>query len=153
MSANSTNRPDKLGLIINRSGNETLSPLIKHVDELLILQDQLNNLLESPLVEHCRVCNYSDDTLSLQTDSPAWAARLRYKIPEILVYFRDNCLFTSLKTIRIRVRPDDSTAQTNTGRKIHLSVATATLLKQIADNIDDSELRKSLYQLAEHQND
>ncbi|QKT03039.1 DUF721 domain-containing protein [Ectothiorhodospiraceae bacterium 2226] len=57
-----------------------------------------------PAAAHCRVGCVRDGTLILYTDSPAWAARLRYCAPAVLARLHTGGEPT-VAQVRVKVRP------------------------------------------------
>jgi hypothetical protein len=134
---------------IIRARSRTLSSLYEHVASILSCQGKLRSELGLPLAEHLVVADISRETLTLHTDSPAWASRLRYNIQNILKIARCNCDPGGFKSVRIKVviRDTDDTPK----RQIsHPSEHTITLIDQTARSIKDHNLRASLLSLARH---
>src|SRR3990172_7179751 len=61
-----------------------LRPLISRVEMLRHATEALHSSLPASLHAHCQVANIEGHTLSIVTDSSAWAAKLRYLIPALL---------------------------------------------------------------------
>jgi len=114
-----------------------------------MFQDKLKTKLPSPLCEHFILANISEDTLTLHTDSPAWAARLRFITPDILKYAQQLRRLHSPQTIRIKVVPPASQS-TSVKRMINLSHKNAQLIQDTADSINDPVLRAALTRLAQN---
>lgn len=134
--------------LLNREKGE-LAGLFRHVSELRMFQDKLKTKLPSPLCEHFILANISEDTLTLHTDSPAWAARLRFITPDILKYAQQLRRLHSPQTIRIKVVPPASQS-TSVKRMINLSHKNAQLIQDTADSINDPVLRAALTRLAQN---
>ncbi len=134
--------------------NSVLGRLCQHADYLVHLEKKLCLFLDSPLNTHCSVANYVNDTLVLHSDSAAWAAKLRYNIPAILNYMKNECNLIALKTIRIKIKlPDNSTQPGPVRRKPVISRASALFINQTAATMPDDDLRLSLLKLAKHNQD
>lgn len=126
-----------------------LGRLIQHGDRLRELESRLTAHLEPPLNQHCQIANYANNTLTLHTDSPTWAAKLRFITPDILNFMRNNCSLSEIKTVRIRIMiPDTKTA--NTAKHLTLSPSTADHIKEVALSVTDDGLRHSLLKLSKH---
>lgn len=104
MARNSTKLPLPIGSFLN-SETGVLGNLIQQIELLKILNQNLTSFLDSPLNAHCTVANYANDIMVLHTDSPVWASRLRYILPQLLNFMQDQCGLVSIKTIRIKVMP------------------------------------------------
>lgn len=141
--------PDIGTLLTGKSGN--IHALYRHAQKLIDIQNTLKNMLPSPVNEHVSVANHVNNTLTIYTDSAAWAARLRFTIPDMLNSLNQNDKYTSVKTIRIKVQPHETPQPTMSYQKLSISTDTAILLKHVADTINDPELRESLLKLSRHQ--
>jgi len=126
-----------------------LGQLIQHGARLRELECQLTAHLGPPLNRHCRIANYANNTLTLHTDSPGWAAKLRFITPDILNFMRNNCHLSEIKTVRIRIMIPD-TKPVKTSKHLALSQTTAGHIKEVASSMSDEGLRQSLFRLSEH---
>lgn len=125
--------------------------LFLHAGYLSQLEKKLHLFLESPLNTHCKIANFSNETLVLHSDSAAWAAKLRYNIPAILNYMQTECRLTTLKTVRIRIKLPEQSSQAKSASKNNLiSRDSANYLNQMADSMSDADLRLSLLKLSRH---
>lgn len=138
--------PDIGTLLTEKSGK--IHGLYRHVKKLIDIQEQLKTMLPAPLNEHITVANLANDSLTIYTDSAAWAARLRFNIPEMLKSLNLNNICTSVKSIRIKVIPPDNTQLPPHEQKLSISNDTALLLEHVADTIGDPDLRESLLKLS-----
>ena len=134
-------------LVNNRS--EILPPLFNRALKLSVVQKKIRSKLETPLSEHLIVADFNDQTLTLHTDSPAWAAKLRYNISNILNIARTSCGLSSLRSIRIKVVLSENTA-TSKKRKIELSDQSKQLILNAADSTSDPQLRSLLLRLSKN---
>jgi len=143
------------------SSNDQLNKLYHHAKDICALNEKLHKHLASSLSSHCNVANYSDETLTVNADTSAWASKLRYCIPDILKFAKLECGLTNLKTVRVKVSPihhkvnQSKTGQskfsdTNPARKVRLSKKSADFIKNIAKTINDPELRKSILKISTH---
>ena len=143
------------------SSNDQLNKLYHHAKDICALDEKLHKHLAPSLSSHCNVANYSDETLTVNADTSAWASKLRYCIPDILKFAKLECGLTNLKTVRVKVSPihhkanQSKTGQskfsdTNPTRKAHLSKKSADFIKNIAKSINDPDLRKSILKISNH---
>jgi len=123
-----------------------LSSMLTHIGALRQLQKHLCSRLPPPLNQHITIANFHQQTLIVHTDSPTWAAKLRFKIPDILDIARNNRHLTDIQTVRIKVMPVEQTTDRAPPAKI--SPQTAGILRQAAENTTDTALRSSLYNLS-----
>lgn len=135
-----------IGSLIADKKNK-FSSLYHHALELIRLQQILKDAIQRPLGDHITVANVVNNILTIYTDSAAWAARLRFSIPEMLDSLDKKAPDLSIKSIRIKVMPTDNPG-TETGYKPALSEKNSLLLKNVADSISDAELREALLRLS-----
>jgi len=132
-------------LMAAKSGQ--IQKIYQHALKLIELQKKLKATLPAPLSDHVSVASLSNHTLTVHTSSAAWAARLRFKTPDMLATLNREKVDSPIKTIRIKVNPPDFVRQ-KTPEKLSLSPATSQLLQNVADSISDPELRESLLRLS-----
>lgn len=149
MSNKSTNKPVAFSSLF-KSKNSELGTLCQHAAFLSDIEKNLLSFLGFPLNTHCKLANYANDTVILHSDSPAWAAKLRYNTPLILDLLRTRCRLNTLKTIRIKVNPPVSPASTLPVKRLTLSPASAEFISQVANSMTDDNLRLSLLKIAKH---
>ncbi|MGB5540136.1 MAG: DUF721 domain-containing protein [Gammaproteobacteria bacterium] len=99
-------KPLKINEII---GTHAQSRLVAQARLLMNLEAQLQQLLPDPLQAHCHLLAVNGKILVLAADSPAWAVRLRFHTHQ-LVKKLTLPGGVSLRSIRIRVRPPETTA-------------------------------------------
>ncbi|TAJ92451.1 MAG: DUF721 domain-containing protein [Gammaproteobacteria bacterium] len=126
----------------------SLNTLIKKAKLLVGLQEYMRVALGPPLGQHLAVANLSAGNLTLYSDSPAWAARLRFKIPD-MYRIAENYGFGNLKSVRIKVIRVDS-ARSTPKASLFLSGQAAAQVLRTASSIDDERLRESLERLGTH---
>jgi hypothetical protein len=132
------------------SNNDILADLYNRSLAMIELQDSIRHELGAPLNEHLYIANFSPETITVFTDSSAWAAKLRFHATEILAIARHKPGFVTLKTVHVRISPM-LTSKTGIENPVALSPATAELLRRTAETINDTELRTSLLQLSLNQ--
>jgi hypothetical protein len=133
-----------------KGNNSILTSLCGRADYLHQMSLKLCSYLPAPLNVHCKLANITDDTVIMHADSSAWAARLRYSIPEILNIMRNQLNTINIKSIRIKVMFPDKKSHTNTGRTLTISKQTARLLADCAKSTTDPALRSTLLRLSSH---
>lgn len=132
-----------------RSSPGTLAKIQARIAQITHFQDKLRSELGAPLSEHLNVANFSDDTLVLHTDNPAWASRLRFNIQTILRIARLNCGLAGLKSVRIKVVIPNLDRKTKK-RSFSVSENTANMIGATTASINDHKLRTSLANLSKH---
>lgn len=120
--------------------------------DLIKLQESLRHEIGTPLGEHLYLANFSQDSIIIFTDSPAWAAKLRFKTTRILEIAKNITGLTRLKTVRIRIDPGLITDRENE-KPAAISFATSELLRKVADNINDTDLQRSLVRLSQNKSE
>jgi hypothetical protein len=136
--------------------SEQLNNLYTHAKGIYALNEKLQKHLDPSLSSHCTVANYSDETLTVNAETSAWASKLRYCVPDILNYAKHECGLTKLKSVRIKVSPiQNKTSQsdfssTHSVRKASLSKKSADFIKNVAKSIKDPALRKSILKISKH---
>jgi hypothetical protein len=127
-----------------------LKALLAHAARLESLSRQISAWLPEPLAEHARVANVDPQRLVLQTDSPAWATRLRYLAPPLLAYLKQQPDLAGLLNVQVRIRPAASGTADRPGRRPQFSRLASESLQAAAEGHSDAELRDALIRLAEH---
>ncbi len=122
-------------------------PLLERARRLQRMEQAVLRLLPEDLAAHCSVMNLKNETLILGVASPAWAARLRFAVPEFTRQLQCQ-LSLAITGIDIRVLPESLDIQPVSRRPESLSMDNATLLAQTAESVDHPELREALYRLA-----
>lgn len=133
-----------------KADTSIIGKLIQHIEFLKDLEQKFLSFLAPPLNKHCTVANYANDTLVLHTDTPAWASKIRYNTPRLLLFLQNECGLAALKTIRIKVVPLPSQYARLTNKSWKLDEHTAGLIWQAAATITDESLRQSLQKISCH---
>lgn len=137
--------PPRVSHIVTRFG--LLKQLKDQTDRLTALDDRLKGHVEAPLSKHMTLATIRDNCLVIQADSPTWAARLRYKTPEILASLADDGIFPAVHSIRIRSMTADQPPSPPSARP-YMSPDSAAELKAQASSIEDEGLRTAILRLA-----
>ena len=127
----------------------TMSVLYQRMAELKTLQEKLKAKLPPPLREHFTLANINESTLTIHTDSPAWAARFRFLTADILNHAQQLCSSNSPTTIRIKVvLPVNQSAKNR--RSIKLTNKNSKLILEAANSITDPVLKDALKRLSQN---
>jgi hypothetical protein len=148
MNATRKSKPAILNELLTAS-SDSLASIFAHARRLARIQVQLRAGLPGSLASHVIVANADDSTLVIHTDSPAWAARLRYQIPVILDLAKEKCALASIHNVRIKVKIPAEDSVTSAREPVLSERARRTLL-QSAESTEDPELQASLRRLARH---
>ncbi|NKB38911.1 MAG: DUF721 domain-containing protein [Gammaproteobacteria bacterium] len=130
-----------------KGNTEAFAALQKRAAELQLIHEQIQSILPPPLGEHFTLANVNHNCLTLHTDSPAWAARLRFKTAEILNTIKPLCDTNPPKSIRIKVVPPVSVS-TKPKHRQKMSGKNAQLILDTANSINDPLLRDALNRLS-----
>lgn len=131
---------------ILRSGPD-ISRIISHSNSLLKLQSIIRANINPPECDHIYLASVSQDTAILYTDSPAWASKLRFRTQQLLDIIRKYSEYPDINTIRIKVSPGLFKPEDHeTDGK--LSPKTTKFLEEIANNIEDPDLKSALIRLS-----
>ena len=129
--------------------NNTLGNLYSHSLDILKLQKIICDTLGQPLSNHLHLSNVNSDTLLLYTDSPTWAAKLRFSATEIIKIVNQFTNFNKVTTIRVKINPSLCIV-TDSENRLLISSSTAQHLENVAENINDYEIKSSLLKLAQN---
>jgi hypothetical protein len=87
---------------------------------------------------------------TVQTDSPAWATRLRYCLPTLQRQLSDQLAFAVPK-LRVRIIPISMESPPPLPpRRLELSSRAGNVLSEAANGLADQELSAALKRLARH---
>lgn len=64
--------------------NSILTDIVQKTKTINALNGTLYKILPQPLNQHCRVANIRNKCLVIEIDSPNWATKIRFIIPELL---------------------------------------------------------------------
>jgi hypothetical protein len=128
---------------------EALRAILNAVERQRLLLAAVQARLAPPLDQHCRYADLDNGRLTLVTDSPVWAARLRFLAPELLTGLHET--HGVIKECRVRVQPTSlpTRAPTQAHRAIAMPPAAARLLLAAAEAQAGTELGLALRRLAE----
>ena len=124
--------------------------MLQHAKRLDALTDQVRKHLPRDLAEKSQVIDYKNNVLVLLTESPVWAARLRFASTGLRKALSSA---GSLPVARIRVRvAPEALHPVPPGRQTppRISAANARLLKQTALGLEDKPPAMALTRLADH---
>ena len=127
-------------------------PLLERAQKLLRLEQTVLQLLPEDLSLHCRVLNLRSKALIVSAPSSAWAARLRFAAPELVRQLRSRYAL-DVETLQIRIRPQTPENRPVRHTQPKLSLESANLLAQTAQNIEHRGLQEALVRLAANARD
>jgi len=98
---------------------------------------------------HCRLANIAGSRLVLQTDSPAWASRVRYEAPRLLEQLKQHPELARLDAVSVTIAPPAATPAKAPKRRKPLSDSARATLRAAADSVSDPALGIALRRLAD----
>lgn len=128
--------------------NDRIAAYLATIERNTRLLRAIRNILPPPLDQHCLHAALDAGELTLVTDSPVWASRLRFFAPEL-----ENTLATrygSIATRRVHIQPRATIPTQTPGetRKYRLSARTRQHLMEAAGGIEDAQIAAALRRLA-----
>ena len=98
---------------------------------------------------HIQLATIRDGKLILTADSSAWAAKLRYRVPDLHKQMAESKDFGNIQTIRVKVARSSQIRDPLKSRKaLPISEFAAGALERQAESLDDLALRGALLRLA-----
>lgn len=124
-----------------------LALLLPHIETLQRVSRRVYQCIPPILRGRCVVANYKNHVLILHAETPAWATRLRFLLPDLQKQLAADSLFENLSEIQVRTEPQ-SADRTKPQRQIAISAASAAVVKSLAEGIPDPALQAALLRLA-----
>ncbi len=124
--------------------------LCKKANSIQEIDHKLKKLLDPSLQDKFELANIKADVAILLVSSSAWATRLRYNIPAILNALNNQLNFTSVKTIRIKVKKPILDNPVSSKKPNYLSDNSAQFLNEVANNFNDPQLRACIIKLSKN---
>lgn len=131
------------------SDSETRGALLALIDQQRQLLQAIRARLLPPLDAHCLFATLEEGQLTLITDSPAWASRLRFQVPELMADL--GSLEGEIAACRVRIQPQTVARRGPEveRQRARISPATASLIRQAGEVQGDTELGRALRRLAQ----
>lgn len=131
------------------TNNDIFANIYKRSLAILKVQESVRLKLGPVLAGHLHVANMSTDTITIYTDSQAWATKLRFQTSEIINITRQATGLSGLISVRIKVSPALTAAVKPAPEKsVLMSPATSRLLAKVAASIDDPALQAAILKLS-----
>ncbi len=142
--------PRQLATLLTQ-GSGNLAQLAQKSKQISDLNHFLAGCVGDTIAQNCRVSNYSQGILTIETDNSAFATRLQFMSRQILTDFRQNVL-PDLADLYIKVLPGEQYYQKSIPQETpsrHLSEQAGEAILAAASHAPES-LRKKLERLAAH---
>ena len=142
------NKPKPIAEMLNPASN--LGRLKRHVGQIKRLEKELRRRLPSPLGEDYSwsVGNFRDRHLTLFTENPGQASRLRFMQQQFLENVQS--IQSGIETISIKVIYQGAEREEPKKPSRKLSQEAAENISASAEHIKDSELKAVLQRLSQH---
>lgn len=125
-----------------------LAYLVAQSDRLARINRAFLAYLPPHLHDHAALVALSDDAWIIQTDSPAWATRLRYVLPSLRNQLAE-FLGADVPPLNIRIKPA-AAKSAPPQRRVTLTHENAALIEGAAQAVEDDRLGAALLRLARH---
>ena len=133
-----------------RRPRSRVAQLVAKTQRLAQFNQILQAFLPPHLQEHATLAKLDAKDWVVQTDSSAWATRLRYVLPNLRPQLEKQ-LGISIPPPRIRIAPPAIPAPAQPPpRRLTVTNATVNMLETTADNLADEGLGAAMRRLAEH---
>lgn len=139
--------PTKLDTIVTH--NPILRKLFRNAAKHQNTAIRVKNLVAEPLRSHIQLAVVHEDTIVLTADSSAWAAKMRYQVPNLITQIKKISEFSEIQTIRVKVSKSSSADNQPRNRKaLPISTPCASALQKKASSVNDPALKEVLLRLA-----
>ena len=132
-----------------RNPKGQLAKLLAQTDKLQHVNRVFRAYLPNHLHEHAMITTMSAKVWVVQTDSSAWATRLRYVLPNLQQQLSDH-LKKPVPPLTIRIKPGNTVEAAVEPRRMALTEKTAKLLEGTARDLNDQRLGSALLRLSRH---
>ena len=123
--------------------------LVQQARWLHDLNQQLLLILPLEFEGHVQLAGLHHGILTLEADSPAWAAKTRYLTHEISKQLAHKTGLT-IKSVKLVIRPSSGTQTKRQRKNPYISKQSAHQLKSLARVIEHGPLKNALNKLAKH---
>ncbi len=126
--------------------------LSHELDSIARLEKAWERCVPAPLGLHTRPLSYRSGRLLVQATSSLWASRLRHQRERVIAALQQEPALEGLAALQIRIAPAAQAADTEGETKrskptAGLSAATAALIADVAEAIEDPDLKAALRRL------
>jgi predicted nucleic acid-binding Zn ribbon protein len=141
--------------LANYLSDEVFARLGRQLEWLQILERVWAARVASPLSSHTRPVSYRSGRLIVHAESSVWANRLRHQRAGVIAAVRKEPVLEGLLELTVRVAPSGAVREAATPRRPaktpgRLSESAAALIKAMASDVHDPELRSALERLGSH---
>lgn len=130
--------------------------ILQKSQQLLTLNESVKVYLGPNIRPYCQVANLIDNHLIIVVANGSIATQIRFSVPDLLSKFKQNPLLKNIKSIHCKVQPslNQSYESLKPAQPIMplISKESAAIIQEIAQEIKDERLKKSLLRLADNVN-
>lgn len=123
--------------------------LLQKASQLKALNQELLLILPMEFDGHIQVAGVHRSLLTLEADSPVWAAKIRYLTYEITKQLSSKTGL-KIKSIKVTVQPSTESKKDSIRKKPYISKYSAHQLESLANSITYPRLQQALKRLAKH---
>lgn len=128
---------------------DELQAIFAHAKKIISLNEEVKKNLPENLAKNCKVGDFRQGSLVLNTSNAIWATELRFYLPTLRDKLRKSSNFYNLANIKIIVLNDGDAIKVKNKVKRELSPKARELLKNAGDECNYPPLKKALYKLAD----
>ncbi|HKK13190.1 MAG TPA: DUF721 domain-containing protein [Gammaproteobacteria bacterium] len=139
-------KPARIDHLLRARAPRGVNRLWEAAEQQLQLTRRLREVLPENLRPHVRLARLEGPRLVLTTDSPVWAARLRYYAPQLAKHFGRGKSVTA-RTVQVQIVPASAPPPAARAAPT-LSTDSAALLRRTAQDVESPALRAALLRLA-----
>ncbi len=137
----------KLNDVLNKRAH--LRKLGQRLAEYAELLERVRSCLTPPLDQQVRGAVMHNGYLTLFTESPVWASRLRYMAPQLQRSLMAQEILAT--RIQVRITPESTTPKQDRGRRAEaMSEQSSESLRLTAESLTDRDLKQALLRLSRH---
>lgn len=122
-----------------------INSMMPHAERVIELRQSLIEILPANLQRSCTIANYLQGKIVIFAENSAVAAKLRLMAPTLVQGLSNRV--AQVTAIEVRVQPRSVMERTKNDRE--LSPGAAASLRQLGDQLPDSELKNSVLRFAE----
>lgn len=147
------NSPQPLYKYLRRK-KDRVADLVTKANYLSHLSQEFLKYIPAPVNQHVEFAHIDGNRLQVIADSPAWAAKFRFMTAHLVPTLNKNIhSFRKISQISVITRPASKpglkqTRQVSPQNPRILSVEAKNCLKNMAESLDESDLKRSLLRLA-----
>jgi hypothetical protein len=130
--------------------HSSLAALLEKASSIQATDRKIKKLLDPTLKDKFELANINADVAVILVNSSAWATRLRYNIPIILDILNKDLNYTSIKTVRIKIKKAIPENPVLNKKPNSISANSAQFLNDVANNFNDPELRACILKLSKN---